>query len=99
MRQIDWKNPLSDDDKAWLRQRGNAETEDMISANERKFLGMNDDDEDDEKPPEYDDDYDKWKIPELATEAKKRNLDITGLSKKPDLIAALRTWDAANPEG
>jgi hypothetical protein len=97
MRTINWDEPLSEDDKAWLRQRDkHAEVE----ANEKRFAveadptGSSDDDD------EATDDYDKWKVPELAAEAAKREpaVDITGLSKKSDLIAALRTWDAANPD-
>lgn len=119
MREIDLTKPLSEDDKAWMRQRDrHAE----IQANEEQFgdgepeFAANDDDQQkidakkaeiaavqgtastkSELPP---DDYDKWKVPELAEEAARRDppVDLTGISKKPDIIAALRTWDAAHPE-
>ena len=106
MREINLDAPLSEDDKAWLRQRDrHAE----IEANEDRFspgrteFKANDDDaakgatQKDDVPP---DDYDKWKVPELAEEAARRDppVDLTGISKKPDIIAALRTWDAAHPE-
>ena len=119
MREIDLTKPLSEDDKAWMRQRDrHAE----IQANEEQFsnkepeFAANDEDQqkiDAEKakiaatqgttstaselPP---DDYDKWKVPELAEEAARRDppVDLTGISKKPDIIAALRTWDAEHPE-
>lgn len=96
MRKIDWDAPLSEDDKAWLRQRDkHAE----IEENERRF-GAPAEFKEQTDTDEVADDYDKWKVEELKTEAGTRlpEVDITGLTKKADLIAALRTWDAANPE-
>jgi len=95
MRNIDWDNPLSEDDKEWLRARDQYS---KIAENEAKFADMNDDHTDEE--PANADDYDKWKVPELADEAARREpaVDIAGLSKKADLIAALRTWDAEHPD-
>jgi len=94
MRTINWNAPLSEDDKAWLRDR---DQHDKIADNEARFAEKDNDETGMNNP---DDDYDKWKVPELAEEANKRDpkVDITGLSKKADLIAALRTWDAEHPE-
>ena len=102
MRVINWDKPLSKEDVAWLEQRLTPELQDKIDANlanvkaDPEFTEQNDTDKT-ELPP---DDYDKWKIPELAEEAARRDppVDLTGISKKPDIIAALRTWDAAHPE-
>jgi hypothetical protein len=121
MREINWNEPLSEDDKAWLRQRDrHAE----IEANEDRFSSgrsdfkVNDDDaakiatEKDKlvstegtgtpaAPPELaPDDYDSWKVAELREEAGNREpaIDLTGVTVKADIIAALRTWDAAHPE-
>ena len=120
MREINWDAPLSEDDKAWLRQRDrHAE----IEANEDRFSSGRDfkaNDEDqakiDEQKAKIDgssssgdatapselppDDYDSWKVAELREEAGNRDpkIDLTGVTVKADIIAALRTWDAANPE-
>ena len=119
MRNINWDEPLSEDDKAWLRQRDrHAE----IEANEDRFSSGRDfkaTDEDqakiDEQKAKIDgstssgdaaaaqlppDDYDSWKVAELREEASNRDpaIDLSGVTVKADLIAALRTWDAANPE-
>jgi len=91
MRKINWDEPLTEDDKAWLRDRDmHAE----IETHEAKFAP-----EPKDLTPAFDDDYDSWKIGELRAEAEAREgLDTAGLKNKPDYIAALRTWDAANPE-
>lgn len=94
MRDIDWDQPLTEDDKLWLGQRLTPELKDKIAANEARFSEVEDDDDDD-----FDDEYDSWKVAELRTEAESREgLDLTGVKTKPELIAALRTWDAAHPD-
>lgn len=94
-RQINWDEPLSEDDLLWLGQRMTPVLAEKVAANQAKFAAEEEDDD-----AKIDDDYDSWKLGELKAEAEKREgLDATGLTKKPDLIAALRTWDAANPEG
>lgn len=110
MRDIDWDKPLSDDDKLWLSQRMTPELQDKITANETRF--GNEDGENSsfgnegveggaagENEAKFDDDYESWKLAELKAEAEGRDdLDVTGLKNRPDYIAALRTWDAANPD-
>lgn len=104
MRNIDWTKPLSEDDKAWLRDRDrHAE----IDAHEAQFSTAADDepaDDDDEitesetgadvEDVEIEDDYDDWKLAELKDEANGRTppVDIAGL-KKDQIITALRVWD------
>lgn len=105
MRNIDWDKPLSEDDEAWLQQRLTPELQDKIKANREKFNLDGADvpeefeggDKVSDLPP---DDYDQWKVAELREEAGNRDpaVDITGLTTKADLIAAMRTWDAAHPE-
>ena len=96
MRTINWDAPLSDEDKAWLRQRDkHAE----IEANEAKFAeATKQSDDDGDNGP--DDEYDSWKVAELVAEAGERKppVDLTGITLKADIIAALRTWDAEHPE-
>lgn len=92
MRHIDWNKPLSDDDKLWLEQRLTPGLQEKIDANQTKFGS------DKSTDPEFEDNYDQWKVPELAEEATKREINITGVSKKPELIALLRTWDKEHPE-
>lgn len=109
MRTIDWDAPLSEDDIAWASQR---DMQDKIQANRDRFSkevgaeDANDDSKildagDDDTPAatEVEDDYDSWKVAELREEAGKRDpvVDVEGL-KKDEIIAALRDWDAANPE-
>jgi len=105
MREIHWDAPLSEDDKAWLRDR---DKHSEIEANEARFaenlllnpkLKIEDEDED-EDSGETQDDYDSWKVQELKDEAVKRDppVDLTGLSKKEQLIEALRAWDREHPD-
>jgi len=109
MRTIDWDKPLSEEDIAWASQR---DMHDKIQANRDRFskkAGAVDADDDskivdavgteageDDEPA---DDYDSWKVAELREEAGKRDpvVDVEGL-KKDEIIAALRDWDAANPD-
>lgn len=101
MRNIDWEKPLSDDDRLWLEQRLTPELKDKIAENDARFVvDSESSDSTGTKAPEFADDYDKWKIDELKDEADGREpkVDITGLSKKADIIAALRTWDAEHPD-
>lgn len=95
MRNIDWEKPLSQDDRAWLDQRLTPELVEKIDANDKRFgkAGSSDD-----KSSAFEDDYDKWKVDELKVEAEKRKIDLTGITKKPELVAALRSWDAENPD-
>lgn len=96
MRTINWDEPLTDDDKLWLADRMSPELADKVAANEARFSGAAEGGDDDD---EFSDDYDSWKVAELKAEAETRDgLDITGLTKKPEFIAALRTWDQAHPE-
>lgn len=99
-REINWDAPLSEDDLKWLEQRMTPVLADKVAANKAKFAEEDAKDaEDDDDDTKVDDDYDSWKLGELKAEAEAREgLDMTGLKNKPDLIAALRTWDAANPE-
>lgn len=96
MRNIDWDAPLTEDDILWLGQRMTPQIANKIAENKAKFADKSDEDGD----PEVTDEYDKWKVPELLKEASGREpaIDVTGLTKKSDLIAALRTWDAAYPD-
>lgn len=108
MRTIDWDKPLSDADIAWASQR---DMQDKIQANRDRFskkagaVDSNDDstiiDANDgvEVAPEADD-YDAWKVAELREEASRRYPVIEGAAsmRKDEVIAALREWDAANPE-
>jgi len=106
MRTIDWDKPLSEEDIAWASQR---DMHDKIQANRDRFskkAGAVDADDDSkivDAAPDGDDepadDYDSWKVAELREEAGKRDpvVDVEGL-KKDEIIAALRDWDAANPD-
>lgn len=97
MRQIDWDQPLSEDDEVWLNQRLTPELKEKIAANKARFGG--EDAEVETETSEFKDDYDSWKLAELKEEADNRgDLDTTGFSKKADYIAALRTWDAEHPD-
>jgi hypothetical protein len=98
MRTIDWEKPLSGDDREWLEQRLTPELIDKIAENDAKF--NKESDTESAKAPAFEDDYDKWKVEELKAECDGREppVDIAGLSKKADIIAALRTWDAEHPE-
>ena len=94
MRQIDWDAPLSDDDKAWLRQAGIVGTADRIAENDARFS--------DEAPSEEDDvltdDYDERTVAELKAEASSRDPQVAVSGKRADIIAALRAWDVEHPE-
>lgn len=97
MRQINWDEPLSDDDVAWLRGSGILNVEDAIRRNQAQFV--------DDGADEDADDYDQWKVSELQAEADSRDPRpvVTGTGKngavtKADLIAALRVWDQENEE-
>jgi hypothetical protein len=94
MRNIDWEKALTEEDMKWLSQRMTPELEDKINQNKSKFKTSA------IKTGEFQDDYDKWKVDELKTEAEGREpaIDVTGLKTKVDLIAALRTWDAEHPD-
>lgn len=98
MKDINWDAPLSEDDLAWLQQRMTPVLAEKVAANQAKFAKEETDADDDDT--EVEDDYDSWKVAELKEEAEKRDpvIDLTGITKKPDLIAALRTWDAENAE-
>lgn len=94
MRQIDWDAPLSDDDKAWLRQAGMVGVADRIAENEARFASDESDDED--EGPE--DDYDERTVAELKAEATSRQPAVAVTGKRADIIAALRAWDVEHPE-
>lgn len=97
MREINWAKPLSKDDRTWLEQRLTPDVVEKIEANDRQFSG---DTKAVESEVEFTDNYDKWKVEELKSEAEGREppVDLTGITKKSELIAALRTWDAAYPD-
>jgi hypothetical protein len=94
VREINWDEPLSGDDLKWLEQRMTPELDEKVQANQKRFSKAARHAADDEVT----DNYDSWKVPELKEEAEKRKIDVSGLTKKPDFIAALRTWDAENPD-
>lgn len=95
MRNIDWDKPLTEEDLTWLGQRMTPELEDKIKANQAKHGAKAT-----ESGAEFTDDYDKWKVDELRTEAEGREpaIDLSGVKTKADFIAALRSWDAENPD-
>lgn len=97
MREINWDKPLSKDDRTWLEQRLTPDVVEKIEANDRQFSGET---KAAESEVEFTDNYDKWKVEELKAEAEGRQpaVDLTGITKKSELIAALRTWDAAYPD-
>lgn len=98
MRKIDWNKPLSEEDKGWALQR---DMHEQVAANEAKFKTGTKKPKAAEGPEavEIKDDYDSWKLNELKEEAANREgLVTTGMATKADYIAALRTWDAENPE-
>lgn len=106
MRNIDWTRPLSEDDKAWALQR---DLHDKVAANEAEFaedepqVEVVDDPQQVVDPPAAedvapDDDYDQWKVAELRAEAHQREIADNGTMKRPELIAALRKYDAEHPE-
>lgn len=88
MRQIDFNAPLSEDDKAWLRDR---DRHSEIAQNEARF-GEGEDLEENE--PEAGPDYDKWSTADLKAEAQTRGIDFSGMRKKAELALALRENDA-----
>ena len=93
MRQIDWDAPLSEDDKAWLRQAGIVGTADRIAENEARY-GVAEEAEDDVLT----DDYDERTVAELKAEASSRDPQVSVTGKRADIIAALRAWDVEHPE-
>lgn len=55
--------------------------------------------QDTEQGDDSGDDYDSWKLSELRTEAETREgLADQSKAKKPEVIAALRQWDAEHPD-
>lgn len=99
MRTIDWDKPLSEEDKGWALQR---DLHEQVAENEKRFAktAKTEGDGTDSATTPADDDYDKWKVEELRTEAESRDpaVDLTGVTLKADIIAKLREWDAAYPE-
>lgn len=83
---LSWDGPMSEDDKLWLCTWDQQE---LVAENERLY---SDEDLEDEAP-ELEDDYDSWKAQELKVEALNREMDISGMTKKSEIIAALRAWD------
>jgi hypothetical protein len=98
VRTIDWNAPLSDEDRAWAVQRS-PKYDKQIEANDAQFAGKAAEVESDEDEGPIDE-YDKWKVDELRAEAASREpaVDLTGITLKADIIAALRTWDAEYPD-
>jgi hypothetical protein len=104
MRDINWDKPLSADDKAWAMDREELHTK--VAANEARFAKgaaakvAADPGAEAETPAKAEDDYDQWKLVELREEAAKRRppIEVEGL-KRPEIIAAMRAWDTAHPEG
>lgn len=108
MRKIDWDQPLSADDIAWLRQAGIQGIEDRIADNAAQFTGEDDDEDEttllvlDPKTPETGadedaddegDDYDEWTAADLRDECQKRDITTASKAKRAELIAALRAYD------
>jgi hypothetical protein len=104
MRDINWDKPLSKADVEWAMQR--EELHAKVKANQEKFSKSASSDlaSTDADPEEGNatpaDDYDQWKLAELRDEAASRRpaVDVTDL-KTAEVIAAMRKWDAAHPEG
>lgn len=98
MRDINWDEPLTEDDKTWLAQRMTPDLKAKIDANQARFAEVEELDDDDELDDDVEDNYDSWKVAELKAEAQKRQpaIDTTGMTKKDEFIAALRTWDATD---
>src|SRR6185312_9515953 len=91
-RQIDWNEPLSDDDRAWASQFEGAHGE-LIRINDAQYASQadslaGDDEDDDEVKP-----YDQWTKDQLAAEDTKRELAVPSKAKKEDLIAILQADD------
>jgi hypothetical protein len=99
MRTINWDAPLSEEDKGWALQR---DMHEQVEANEKRFAKASegDDGKTDAEGGPTPDDYDKWKVEELRTEAESRDpaVDLTGVTLKADIIAKLREWDAEYPD-
>lgn len=97
MRQVDLTKPLSEDDKLWLctvnRQHD-------VDENQKRFAAAAQEEPPDEleQPLVEEDDYDAWKVSELRHEAESRDpvVDLTGKTRKEEIIAALRQWDSEN---
>lgn len=90
-RQIDFSQPLSDEDREYLHMRGeHARVEQM----DRDFPPV--DDEDDEDEADEVEDYATWKKAELVAEATRRELDASG--NVDVLRARLMESDAAEDD-
>lgn len=91
-RQIPRDRPLTDDERAYLRMRGE---DSRIVTQDQQFPPVQETDEDLEEG----DEYDQWTVADLQAEIKSRNDDgaeiVPASQKKADLIAALRDHDAS----
>lgn len=113
MRQIDWEQPLSDDDRAWAVQAGSPTINALLAENEARFAGGVDEvdpttapeDTPDGAvgidPPARDDDgddYDDWDVPELRKELEDRGVEYKPKTPKNGLISLLRKNDTEAAE-
>jgi hypothetical protein len=96
-KQIDWSQPLSDEERAWAEQFPGVHAG-MLEANAAQYPVQAEETlegEDVEEVP-----YDKWTVEELSNEARRRNseenkaLPVTG--KKDALIKVLENDDEAS---
>lgn len=101
MRKIDWSQPLSESDVAWLHTTGILGIEAQIEANRTQFSDAPED------PEGFEDDYDDWKTGELEAQVVARAeiapIEVVGTGAhgnvlKADLVKALRLWDQTNPD-
>ncbi len=98
-KQIDWSQPLSDEERAWAEQFPGLHAG-MLEANAAQFPAKAEpslEGEDEPVPP-----YSQWKVSELQDEAQRRNaeegknLPVTGT--KAVLIKALEDDDTASEQ-
>jgi hypothetical protein len=93
---IDWTQPLSDDERAWAEQFPGAHAG-LLEANAQQFPATAEpslEGEDDEAVP-----YTEWTVSELQSEIKRRNNEegkaLLVPAKKADAIKVLEDDDAA----
>lgn len=94
MRTIDPEKPFTEDEKGWLRQRDRGAE---VEANEARFAPDSEEWDEPEKAPAPDE-YERWTAAELKAEATDRKIDIAGMTKKSQIVEALRADDRENAE-
>jgi hypothetical protein len=89
-RNIDWEQPLSDEDRAWAEQFHINRA--RIALNDEQHGGSGDADADDEVPP-----YEEWSKKDLLAEINRRPSTSapSGNPKQADLVAILQADDDA----